>query len=221
VLPPSSERLMATTPTPPAPAGAAATAPPVPPRPVIVALLGLFVAATAVQTLAVVERISELAGTALGLAIGAVAVGMLLRSHWTAADCYLGPGRLSLRGALALAWLLVLWPFVLATGEWVGWDTARALTQALGGVAQELYFRAALLPLLVVLLSGRRWTALLLHAALFTVWHGGALLVTPYLVLLGTSCFYVPTERFGGRRCRSTRTWSRRRRPRWCCPSSP
>jgi hypothetical protein len=191
VLPLSPERLMATTPTPPAPAGAPATAPPVPPRPVIVAVLGLFVAVTAVQTLTVVERISEVAGTGLGLAIGAAAVGLLLRSRWTAADCYLGPGRLSLRGALALAWLLVLWPFVLATGEWVGWDTARALTQALGGVAQELYFRAALLPLLVVLLPGRRWTALTLHAVLFTVWHGGALLVTPAEALAGVVALLV------------------------------
>ena len=142
-------------------------------------MLLLFVVATAVQTLQVVGRLSEAVGTVLGLLVGVAAVGLLLAAGWTAEDCYLGPGRLSARGALALGWLLVLWPFVLATGQWIGWDPARAVTQAFGGVAQELYFRAALLPLLVVLLRRKAWTALLVHAALFTIWHAGAVLVTP------------------------------------------
>ncbi len=150
-----------------------------PPLPVTLAVLLLFVAATAVQTLQVLGRVSEPAGTAVGLLVGTTAVALLLAAGWTPEHCYLGPGRLSVRGALALGWLLVLWPFVLATGQWVGWDPARALTQALGGIAQELYFRAALLPLLVALLRGRAWAALLVHAVLFTVWHAGAVLVTP------------------------------------------
>lgn len=153
--------------------------PGVPSVPVTVGVLLLFVAATAIQTLQVMERLSEAVGTVLGLLVGVAAIGLLLAAGWTAEDCYLGPGRLSRRGAIALGWLLVLWPFVLSTGQWIGWDPARAVTQAFGGVAQELYFRAALLPLLVVLLRGKAWTALLVHAALFTIWHGGAVLVTP------------------------------------------
>jgi membrane protease YdiL (CAAX protease family) len=149
------------------------------PRAATLGVALLFVAATAVQTLQVVGRLSEPVGTALGLAVGAAAIGLLLASGWSRSDCFLGRGRLSGRGALALGWLLLLWPFVLATGQWVGWDTGRAVTQALGGVAQELYFRAALLPLLLVLFAGRRWRALVVHAVLFTVWHAGAVLITP------------------------------------------
>jgi hypothetical protein len=153
--------------------------PTAPPPAVTLGVLALFLVATSIQTLQTVDRLSEPLGTVLGLAVGVTAVGLLLVSGWTASDCFLGPGRLSKRGALALGWLLLLWPFVLATGRWVGWDAGRAVTQALGGVAQELYFRAALLPLLLVLLRGRSWPALVLHALLFTVWHAGAVLITP------------------------------------------
>jgi membrane protease YdiL (CAAX protease family) len=143
------------------------------------AVLLLWGAYTLVQTLLVLGRLSEPAATMLGLALGAAAVGLLLRNGWSAADCFLGPGRLSVAGALALGWLVLLWPMVLATGEWLGWDLGRALVQGLGGVGQELFFRAALLPLLLARLPGRRWTTLVLHSVLFTVWHAGALLVTP------------------------------------------
>jgi hypothetical protein len=154
-------------------------APPAPPRWVTSGVLLLFIAATWIQTLQILERLSEPTGTALGVVVGITAIGLLLATGWTASDCFLGPGRLSWRGVLALGWLLLLWPFVLVTGQWVGWDPGRAVTQALGGVAQELYFRAALLPLLLVLMRGRRWAALITHALMFTLWHAGAVLVTP------------------------------------------
>jgi membrane protease YdiL (CAAX protease family) len=147
-------------------------------RGVLVGIVLLWAAYTVVQTSFLLERLSEPAATALGLVLGVVAVGSLRRAGWTAADCYLVPGRLSWRGALALGWLLVLWPAVLATGEWIGWDASRAVSQGLGGVGQELFFRAALLPLLVALFAGRWPRALVVHALLFTVWHAGALLVT-------------------------------------------
>lgn len=102
----------------------------------------LFIAATWIQTLQVLERLPEPAGTPLGLVVGVTAIGLLLATGWTTSDCFLGPGRPSWRGALALRWLLLLWPFVLATGQRVEWDPGRAVTQALGSVAQELYFRA-------------------------------------------------------------------------------
>jgi hypothetical protein len=143
------------------------------------AVLLLWAAYTLVQTLFVLGRLSEPASTTLGLVVGLAAVGLLRRSGWSSEDCFLGPGRLSLGGAAALGWLVLLWPAVLATGEWLGWAPGRALVQGLGGVGQELFFRAALLPLLLARLPGRPRTALVLHSALFTVWHAGALLVTP------------------------------------------
>jgi membrane protease YdiL (CAAX protease family) len=161
------------------------TAPTAPPPWVTLGVLLLFFAATWIQTLQVLERLSEPTGTALAVVVGLAAIGLLLATGWTASDCFLGPGRLSWRGGLVLGWLLLLWPFVLATGQWVGWETGRAVTQALGGVAQELYFRAALLPLLLVLMRGRRWAALIVHTLMFTIWHAGAALVTPPEAIAG------------------------------------
>jgi membrane protease YdiL (CAAX protease family) len=154
------------------------------------AVLLLWGAYTLVQTLLVLDRLSEPASTALGLVLGLAAVGLLRRSGWTAESCFLGPGRLSAGGAAALGWLVLLWPTVLASGEWLGWDPGRALVQGLGGVGQELFFRAALLPLLLARLPGR-WTALVLHSVLFTVWHAGALLVTPVEAIGGAIALLV------------------------------
>jgi membrane protease YdiL (CAAX protease family) len=72
---------------------------------------------------------------------------------------------------------VVLWPFVLATGVYIGFDLGSAMVGVLGSIAQELFFRAALLPALLVVMRPRR--ALLLHTLAFGVWHGGALLVAP------------------------------------------
>lgn len=46
-------------------------------------------------------------------------------------------------------------------------------------MAQELLFRAALLPVLLRALGGRPWPALLVQTGLFAVWHGGAFLAVP------------------------------------------
>ena len=102
---------------------------------VTLGVLLLFIAATWIQTLQILERLSESAGPALGLVVGVTAIGLLLATGWTTSDCFLGLGRLSWRGALALRWLLLLWPFVRATGQWVEWDPGRAVTQALPSVA--------------------------------------------------------------------------------------
>jgi membrane protease YdiL (CAAX protease family) len=160
-------------------------------RVTIAVVLVLWLAYTATQTLLVLERLDEPTATTLGLLFGFAALVRLRQVGWSLADCHLRPRGLSPRGAAALGWLLVLWPSVLATGEWTGWDLSRALTHGLGGASQELFFRAALLPLLVIALGGRTRRALVVHALLFTVWHAGALLVTPADAIAGAVAILV------------------------------
>jgi hypothetical protein len=175
-----------------APPPAAAEGRPLPvSRATLLVVLVLWAAYTAVQTMLVLGHLDEAISTVVGLLLGVVALRWLGHQGWSRADRFLRFGRLSWPGALALGWLVVLWPFVLATGEWVGWDPGRAALQGLGGVSQELFFRAALLPVLLVWLGGRRWPALLGHTLLFTIWHAGALLVTPPEMLGGAVAILV------------------------------
>ncbi len=67
----------------------------------------------------------------------------------------------------------MLFTFPLS-GQWVGWNPLAALVYApSGALSQELYFRAALLPALTRLLPGRPRLALVVHSALFGLWHVG------------------------------------------------
>jgi membrane protease YdiL (CAAX protease family) len=67
---------------------------------------------------------------------------------------------------------------ILPVGTWAGWSWLAALVYApASGIAQELFFRAALLPAAEWTLKGRPGLALILHAALFGLWHIGPLFV--------------------------------------------
>lgn len=156
-------------------------------RTTLAAVLAVWAASTVLQTLLVVERLAESVVAPIELGLAGLAVWLVLRSGVSAEDCFLARGRLSWQGAAALGWLVILWPFILATGEWIGWDTGRALTQGAGGVSQELLFRAALLPLLLRALGGRRWPALLAQTGLFAVWHAGAFLAVPVDLMAGAA----------------------------------
>jgi len=152
-------------------------------RTTLAAVLGLWSASTVLQTLVVVQSVPERTAAPIELGLAVLAVWLVLRSGLSPSDCFLVRRGLSWQGAAALGWLVVLWPFILATGEWIGWDAGLAVTQGAGGVAQELLFRAALLPVLLRAFGGRPWPALLAQTALFAVWHGGAFLaVSPDLM---------------------------------------
>lgn len=113
----------------------------------------------------------------LELAPGALAVLiLLLGGDFRPRDLYLRFAPLSWKGigVLAAMSLILLAPVLPAvqSGWWEGFIPLRILVYApASAVAQELYFRASLLPLLRRLLSGRRWAPLALHALLFGVWH--------------------------------------------------
>jgi membrane protease YdiL (CAAX protease family) len=108
---------------------------------------------------------------------GIVGVGALLVAGLSRQDCYLRLKMPSLRGvtvlvAVAVFALAAMLPF----GLWQGWDWQAVLFLApASGVSQELFFRAALLPAMMVLLPRRPCLALLLHALLFGLWHIGPL----------------------------------------------
>lgn len=87
-------------------------------------------------------------------------------------ECYLKPARISLQGlVLLLLFLLALIP-ILLTGHWVGWDWKAGLLYApASGIAQELFFRASLLPFTMKVFRNNRLHGVLAHSALFVAWH--------------------------------------------------
>ena len=103
---------------------------------------------------------------------GVLAVGILFAAGFSRKDCFLRCAPLSGAG---LAWLgasLLFMPLIWLTGRWTGWDSRVALIYApASGVSQELFFRAALLPVLLAAFKGRPLLANLTHALLFALWH--------------------------------------------------
>jgi membrane protease YdiL (CAAX protease family) len=142
-------------------------------------VLLLWLSYTVLQTLSVVQSLSEVWSAALGFLPGILGVGALLVAGLTRRDCYLQLGRLSWPGfAVLTAVFAFALSAILPVSEWAGWSWVAALVYApAGGVAQELYFRAALLPAMEALLPDRSRLALVLHAALFGLWHIAPLFV--------------------------------------------
>ncbi len=103
---------------------------------------------------------------------GILGVLILLLAGFSLQRCYLQPAALSRKGALWLEASLLLTPILWLTGRWVGWDSMGALVYApASGISQELFFRGALLPVLLATLPGRATLAIILHALLFSAWH--------------------------------------------------
>ncbi len=103
---------------------------------------------------------------------GLLGVAALLAAGLSLKDCFLHPARISWKGALWLGASLLILPVMWITGRWVGWHPVDALLYApASGISQELFFRAALLPILLAVLPGRPTLATLLHALIFAAWH--------------------------------------------------
>ncbi|MGE5262803.1 MAG: CPBP family intramembrane glutamic endopeptidase [Acidobacteriota bacterium] len=67
---------------------------------------------------------------------------------------------------------LLLLPILAPNTGWIGWQWIPALVIApASGIAQELYFRGALLPGLEHLFTGKKTLALLVHSAIFIGFH--------------------------------------------------
>jgi hypothetical protein len=105
----------------------------------------------------------------------------LARADLTRGEVNLRLARLSLPGLGALAaTTLLLLPVLGSSTGWTGWHWLPALVYGpASGIAQELYFRASLLPGLEKAFPGRKTAALLLHSAIFVGFHFRTFQVLP------------------------------------------
>lgn len=108
----------------------------------------------------------------LGMALALLAVGALLLAGIAPRDLFLRVALPSRKGAALLALLLIFIPGALLAGRGQPLDALGDLVYApVSALAQELYFRSALLVALTHICRDRARLALVLQAALFALWH--------------------------------------------------
>ena len=143
----------------------------------------LVLLAWLVYSLLFVLYLPEPWASLLGFLPGLLALGALALAGFYCERAYLRirrptPAGLAMLAALFLPMIPVVVSGFLQAG-WAGWDWRQALLYApASGVAQELYFRAALLPALEWLLDRPR-RALLLSSLMFSLFHAGMFTVAP------------------------------------------
>ncbi len=117
---------------------------------------------------------------ALGLVCAVGALGILHRAGVPPHRCGVRLARLSRAGGALLAALAGFVPAALLVGrgQFDGW-WAVAVHAPASAVAQELYFRAALLTALPSLCRGRPRWAVPAQALLFALWHARAFCTVP------------------------------------------
>jgi membrane protease YdiL (CAAX protease family) len=153
----------------------------------------LWLVYTTLQTLMTVGTVDQGMYAVVGFIPGILAVGVLLAAGLSREECYLQPAPLSGKGLAVLVAIFVLASAtVLPVGVWQGWDWLAALVYApASGISQELFFRSALLPAMMVLFPGRPGLSLLAHSLLFGLWHIGPLFLgAPLWVVL--AIMFVP-----------------------------
>ena len=103
---------------------------------------------------------------------GLLGISILILAGFEPKQCYLRVARISRAGLVVLAAFSVMLVPILLSGEWVGWNWLSVLIYApASGIAQELFFRATMLPVFLMLLRGRPLLAVFLHSVLFAIWH--------------------------------------------------
>jgi hypothetical protein len=116
----------------------------------------------------------------LGLACAGLALGILRLAGMTREELFVRLAPLSGRGAAVLAALSLFVPLALLAGRGQPWNALDDLVYApASGVAQELYFRSALLPVLLTLCPARPARCIALQALLFALWHVRAYRAVP------------------------------------------
>jgi len=92
---------------------------------------------------------------------GAISIAALSPSGLRRAELYLHPAKASLSGLVVLAaTTLLLLPILGSSTGWTGWHWLPGIVYApASGIAQEIYFRASLLPALERVLQGKKATA--------------------------------------------------------------
>jgi len=146
------------------------------------AVVALWLPYTALNTLFPGPQITY----ALGLALALLGLLLLRRAGISPGVCFVRVAPLSWQGALWLLPLLLAIPAAWLAGRFQGWNWLDNVVYApLSALAQELYFRAALLAALTILCGGRRLLPLLLQSALFGLWHLRAFGSVPLLPAVG------------------------------------
>ncbi len=155
-------------------------------------ILTIWLAYTVVQTLANVWRWDEGVVALVEFVPGLLGLAVLFAAGFIARDCYLVFARLSWAGLAVLVAILIAAPAVmLPFAQWHGWSWSAALIQGSGGLSQELFFRAVLLPTLLAIFRTRPVVALVLHSVLFGLWHIAPLFMgAPLLIAL--AIMFVP-----------------------------
>jgi hypothetical protein len=115
---------------------------------------------------------SDTLASVLEFVPGALAVGILVMSGFSLQKCYLRRAAISWPGLGLLAVSLLFMPFIWLTGRWTGWNWMDALLYApASGISQELFFRAALLPILTASFKTKPFRAVVIQSVLFALWH--------------------------------------------------
>ncbi|MEW6226538.1 MAG: CPBP family intramembrane glutamic endopeptidase [Bacillota bacterium] len=152
----------------------------------------LWLAYTAIYTFPASEATAAL----IQFIPGILGIAIVIMAGLKREDCYLRAAQISRSGAAVLAAASVIFIPILATGRFTGWNWLSGLVYApASGIAQELFFRATLLPAFMAIFKGKRWLALSLHSLLFALWHvpvafmeaplAGAMAVTVVTFLAG------------------------------------
>ncbi len=117
---------------------------------------------------------------------GIISIAALSASGLSRTELYLRPAKVSLSGLAVLgAVTLLLLPILGSSTVWIGWHWLPGLVYApASGIAQEIYFRASLLPALERTMRGKKTTALLLHAVIFVGYHFRTFRSVPSLTIV-------------------------------------
>jgi membrane protease YdiL (CAAX protease family) len=149
------------------------------------AALAVTLAMAAVYTALDVLSLPEPLFALLAFIPGTTSLGALALAGLTRPGLNLRLARISGVGLAALAaTTILLLPILGSSTTWLGWRWVPALVYApASGIAQELYFRSALLPGLEHALKGRRLLSLVVHAAIFVGFHVRTFRALPSLPL--------------------------------------
>lgn len=140
------------------------------------AVLILWILYTVIEALAQLGRLDPVLVTILEFIPGLFGIGLLLAAGLTTESCFLRFAPLSRQGLAALFLMTPLIVPILLPATWIGWYPVNALLlYPLSAISQELFFRCALLPALLIFLPRRPLLAIGLHTILFGLWHTGPL----------------------------------------------
>ena len=147
--------------------------------------LAVTLAMAAVYTMLDVLELPEPVFALLAFIPGAISLIALRGAGLSRAELNLRLAWISLPSLAALtATSILLLPILGSSTVWLGWRWVAALVYApASGIAQEMYYRSALLPGLEHAFNGHRTLSLFAHAAVFVGFHVRTFLAVPSLPL--------------------------------------